>query len=215
MCRYWKKLHTCNHESDRPYVEWCREGIVSHAICPDISEDPKRRNSHFPCYPCIKQMAREEVEEKLEAERDALAKAEEIRQGELKAKQVADRKAHEEKVRRDAIQKATLEREEESRMKKEKEESERQAKKEGGAWIESGSKRGKNKKNATASPSRSRAGASAEMKGISGTNMSPEKERSIDVGGRAGFWGPKKILSKKENENDNAGGSSASGTVKH
>lgn len=207
MCRYWKKLHTCDHESDRPYVEWCRDGIISRAICPDITEDPKRRKSHFPCYQCIKLGPREQIGEKSTADQTVKAKAEEDRSIALKAKQVADRKAHEEKVRRDATQKAAREREEELRMKKEKEDSDRKAKTDGGAWIESGGKKGKHKKNVVGSPGKSFNGSMGEKKNATGKGNSPNKDRGVDGGGRAGVWGPKKILTRKENENVAVGGS--------
>lgn len=204
MCQYYKKRHTCDHESDRPYVEWCRDGIIGHAICHDISEDLERRRSHFPCYPCIKQMAREEIEQKAKAEQDAAAKAEQDRLQEVKAKQLAERKVNEDKIRREAALKAAREREEELRIKKEKDELERQAKKEGGAWIESGSKKGKNKKIGTGSPGTAFQGFTMDKKTTASKTVSPKKDQQLHISGRAGVWGPKKILSRKENDSPGA-----------
>jgi hypothetical protein len=62
MCIYWKKMHTCGHPSDRPYIEMCRSGCLSNTVCPDIGQDDTPRKSHFPCYACIKSEARAETE---------------------------------------------------------------------------------------------------------------------------------------------------------
>lgn len=74
MCRYWKKLHTCNHPSDRPYIEMCRPGLLSNTVCSGISDGLDLRRSHFPCYPCIKSEARAEVEAHAHAEKAAIIK---------------------------------------------------------------------------------------------------------------------------------------------
>jgi hypothetical protein len=218
MCIYWKKLHTCGHVADRPYVEMCRPGCLSNTICTDIGQDDVLRNSHFPCYPCIKGEARAEVEARAHAERDAASKAQEACDVALREKHAAVQRAKEERIRRVAREKATREREEEARLKAMKEKEEERAKKEGGLWIETGSgKKQKGKKGAAigfpampfSAPPALRRLADKEKKGNDGgakmsanmsATMSPTKEgKSVDTGGRAGIWGPKKILSRKEN----------------
>jgi hypothetical protein len=216
MCLYWKKLHTCDHLSDRPYIEMCREGFLSNTVCPDISEDNQPRPSHFPCYPCIKAEVRAEIEAHARLEQDAIAKAREAHERAVKEKQAAELRAKEERVRREARDKAARERQAEERLKREKEEQERQARKEGGAWIEtSGGKKPKGRKSGSgaavagpmmplnAPPTIIRpAGGPKNTKENSpagGEKMSPKKGRSGDPGGRAGTWGPKKILSRQEN----------------
>jgi len=113
------------------------------------------------------------------------------------------------------------------RTKRAKEEEERKAKREGGLWIESGSgKKSKGRKTGSAglghplSPvSKTAAGAPRENRliagggggGGGGGDRSPRKDKSVDVGGRAGTWGPTKILSRKEN---GGGSQGASGGVK-
>ncbi|KAG9194755.1 hypothetical protein G6011_04790 [Alternaria panax] len=217
MCMYWKKLHTCNHLSDRPYIEMCRPGFLSNTVCPDISEDEKPRPSHFPCYPCIKQEARAETEAQVRFEQREFAKAYEARERAVREKQAAELRAKEERVRREARDKAAREREADQRVKREKEEAERRAKKEGGTWIEtSGGKKPKSKRSgggsglasspATPLNSLSTLKMTAVPKNIKeigggvggGERMSPKKGRA-DPGGRAGTWGPKKILSRQEN----------------
>ncbi|KAF2855890.1 hypothetical protein T440DRAFT_551209 [Plenodomus tracheiphilus IPT5] len=208
MCLYWKKLHTCDHVSDRPYIEMCHSGVLSNAVCPDISDDPTPRKSHFPCYPCIKNEARAEAEASVKEKIDAEAKAVEAQQRAVKEKQNLEQRLKEERVRREAREKAAREREEEMRIKRFKEEENLKAKKDGGMWIESGSgKKGKGRKSGGAgvrtplSPvSKMSGGGSRENKapGGSGMDRSPKKG-DVDPGGRAGTWGPKKILSRKEN----------------
>jgi hypothetical protein len=217
MCLYWKKLHTCDHLSDRPYIEMCRLGFLSNTVCPDISEDDKPRPSHFPCYPCIKLEARAETEAQVRFEQHEFAKAYEARERAVREKQAAELRAKEERVRREARDKAAREREAEQRVKRDKEEAERRAKKEGGAWIETSvGKKPKGKKsgsgsgpsNAPATPLNplstvKMAAVPRNIKDISASaggaeKRSPKKGR-VDPGGRAGTWGPKKILSRQEN----------------
>jgi hypothetical protein len=217
MCLYWKKLHTCSHLSDRPYIEMCRPGFLSNTVCPDISEDDKPRPSHFPCYPCIKLEARAETEAQVRLEQHEFAKAYEARERAVREKQAAELRAKEERVRREARDKAAREREAEQRAKREKEEAERKARKEGGAWIETSvGKKPKGKRsgggsgptNTPATPLNplstiKMAAAPKNIKEVGGgagggERMSPKKGR-VDPGGRAGTWGPKKILSRQEN----------------
>lgn len=204
MCQYWKKLHTCKHQSDRPYIEMCRDGFLSNTVCLNIGEDDTPRLSHFPCYPCIKLEARAEIEAQARLEQDAIAKAYEARERAVKEKLAAELRAKEERVRREARDKAAREREAEQRAKREKEEQERKIRKEGGAWIEnSGSKKPKGRKSAVAAPNTAvtvpkNTKENSGVGGYGGEKMSPKNSR-VDPGGRAGTWGPKKILSRQEN----------------
>jgi hypothetical protein len=218
MCMYWKKMHTCGHEGDRPYIEMCRPGCLSNTVCADIGMDEKPRNSHFPCYPCIKSEVRAESEARVNAERDAICKARDASEKAQREKQAAK----EERIRREAREKAAREREEEARLKAMKEKEEERVKKEGGLWIETGSgKKQKGKKGAAmnfpampfSAPPVLRTFADREKKEHDGNaKMSPKKQndgsakmsplkdgKSTDTGGRAGVWGPKKILTRKEN----------------
>ena len=115
-------------------------------------------------------------------------------------------------MRREAREKAAREREEEDKIKREKDEEERKARKEGGLWIETSSgKKGKTRKNGSTGISglttplnprpvtRPVVGPHKKKENGSGEPTSPKKQRGVDPGGRAGFWGPKKILTKKEN----------------
>lgn len=218
MCLYWKKLHTCKHVSDRLYIEMCRPGFLSNTVCPDISEDPSPRTSHFPCYTCIKNEARLDIEAQALLEQEAVAKANEAKEKAIKEKQAADLKAKEEKVRREAKEKAIREREEELRIKREKEEEERKAKKEGGLWIETATgKKGKGRKSGGHGGLTTPLSAPPVMKSVAGLKdrkeNSPKKERTMDTGSRVGFWGPKKILSRKENIGAKAGGGGTNSTA--
>ncbi|KAI8942910.1 hypothetical protein NX059_000949 [Plenodomus lindquistii] len=207
MCIYWRKLHTCGDISDRPYLEMCHSGVLSNTVCAGITEDPTPRKSHFPCYSCIKNEARREVEEGEKERRERESEAVEAHQRALKEKRDHEQRLKEERVRREAREKAAREREEESRIKQFKEEQERKAKKDGGLWIET--KKGKGKKsggnNVGGNPlspvgkivgreNRAMGGAGV---GAGAADKSPKK--GVDPGGRAGTWGPKKILSRKEN----------------
>jgi hypothetical protein len=135
----------------------------------------------------------------------------------VREKQAAELRAKEERVRREARDKAAREREAERRVKREKEEAERRATKEGGTWIEtSGGKKPKGKRSGGGSGPASTlvtplnplstfkmAAVPKNIKDIGGgtgggERMSPKKGRA-DSGGRAGTWGPKKVLSRQEN----------------
>ncbi|XP_014562693.1 hypothetical protein COCVIDRAFT_83269 [Bipolaris victoriae FI3] len=219
MCLYWKKMHTCGHLSDRPYIKMCRPGLLSNNVCLDIKDDEQYRPSHFPCYLCIRAEARAEIEAQVRSDQEAIAKARQARENAVKEKVAAEMRAKEERVRREAREKAAREREAEQRAKQEKEEDEIRAKREGGPWIEtSGGKKFKGKRNAgssgtTGSPTRLLTSLSvAKMatgpkntkdngtgNGDGGESMGP-KTVSVDMGGRAGVWGPKKILKRQEND---------------
>lgn len=135
---YWKKIHTCGHNSDRPYIEMCRAGCLSNTVCVDIGIDETARKSHFPCYPCIRGEAREEAEALARGQQEAYAKALEARERAVKEKAAFEQRTKEERIRREAREKASREREEEARIKAAKERDEELAKKDGGAWIETG-----------------------------------------------------------------------------
>lgn len=215
MCLYWKKMHTCGHPSDRPYIEMCRPGMVSNIVCPGIKEDSQYRPSHFPCYQCIKAEARAEIEAQARMEQDAIIKANQACEQAIKARQAAELKVKEERIRREAREKAAREREAEERAKREKEEEELRARKEGGLWIESSA----NKKyrvrktaggdNVMGSPTRllnslSVSGMATGPKNTKDNgNVNSDggglKSTSVGSGGRAGVWGPKKILTRQEN----------------
>jgi hypothetical protein len=209
MCIYWKKLYTCEHLGG-PYIEMCRPGCLSNTVCADIGDDDTVRKSHFPCYTCIKSEARAEAEAHARAEREAICKVQEALEVALREKHAAVQRAKEDRIRREAREKAAREREEEARLKVMKEKEEERAKKEGGVWIETGSgKKQKGKKGGPvgfpampfSAPPALKTFADKEKKENDGNaKMSPKKEgRSVDTGGRAGVWGPKKILSRKEN----------------
>ncbi|KAF1919971.1 hypothetical protein BDU57DRAFT_156952 [Ampelomyces quisqualis] len=195
MCIYWKKLHTCGHTSDRPYIEMCRPGCLSNTVCASISTDTDvdtLRASHFPCYPCIKAEVRTEAEARMQTVYSQSAQ---------RAEQVYHEK--QDRVRREAREKAAREREEEARLRVVRLKEEEKAKREGGAWIESG-KKGKGRKGVgfPVLPHSASAGVKAlgegEKKENEGSGGVKELEKAEDKGGRAGTWGPKKILSRKE-----------------
>ncbi|KAJ4379512.1 hypothetical protein N0V86_004692 [Didymella sp. IMI 355093] len=121
MCRYWKKLHTCTHPSDRPYIEMCRSGFLSNTVCHDISEDSILRPSHFPCWSCVKALGRADAEEKrrlADMQANAAATA---REAAIKARREAEKKMREERVRREAREKAEHEKAEEVKIKMDRE----------------------------------------------------------------------------------------------
>jgi hypothetical protein len=201
-------MHTCGHPSDRPYIEMCRSGCLSNTVCPDIGQDDTPRKSHFPCYACIKSEARAETEALARATHSAALRAHEARNTAVREKHAAELRAKDERIRREAREKAAREREEEARVRVIKETEEERAKKDGGAWIEtSGGKKTKSRKGGVVgSPVPADAGSPVlkmvfgrERKENEGaTNASPKMEKVADQG-RAGIWGPKKILSRKEN----------------
>lgn len=204
-------MHTCGHASDRPYIEMCRSGCLSNTVCSDIGLDDTTRKSHFPCYPCIRGESRDEAEALFRGQQEAVMKAHEARDRALREKVAAEQRAKEERIRREAREKAAREREDEARIKATKEREEERAKKEGGAWIETGSgKKQKGRKGASAGgfpmmafstpPVLKTLAAKDKKENETGAKMSPKREgKGVDMGGRAGSWGPKKILSRKEN----------------
>ena len=200
----------------------CRPGCLSNTVCTDIAEDPDPRPSHFPCWLCIRTEARTDAEAAARAEQDALAKAQEVRERvaearerAFKEKHAAESKVKEERIRREARERAAREREEELKLKREKEEEERRARMEGGLWIETGGgRKGKGKKSGansgTSMPitcSAAMVAAGREKKENESGKVSPKKEIGMErtspkkdkkgQTGRAGVWGPKKILSRK------------------
>ncbi|KAF2627189.1 hypothetical protein BU25DRAFT_342399 [Macroventuria anomochaeta] len=207
MCQYWKKCHTCTHLSDRPYIEMCRPGFLSNIVCQDIGEDPSPRRSHFPCWQCIKASARTESEEK-RAQAHALATAAEIaRDIATKGKIDMEKRAREERVRREAREKAERERVLEHKIKIEREKEMERAKKEGGPWVLAEAGSGKKKKGRGSVPaSPASPGSPSILVGVTekdawkenGKTVWKENEKGVDASGRAGTWGPKKILSRKE-----------------
>lgn len=218
MCRYWKKLHTCTHPSDRPYIEMCRPGFLSNTVCSDISEDPSLRPSHFPCYPCIKQSAYTEAIEKQAHAHALAAAAETAREQAAKHKVEVEKRAREERVRREAREKAERERANEERMRVEREKEMERMRREGGPWVLAEAGSGKKKKGRVSGP-----GSPASPTGVFGAGGAVRKEnaktgwketekswkeaeKSTEASGRAGTWGPKKILSRKEGAADLLGG---------
>ncbi|KAH7069072.1 hypothetical protein BKA63DRAFT_100706 [Paraphoma chrysanthemicola] len=210
MCLYWKKMHTCGHLSDRPYVEMCKPGYFSNTICSDIGEDDKPRRSHFPCWLCIKGEAHAEAEANARAQQEAVVKAQEAREVAIREKLAAEQRAKEERIRRAAREKAAREREEDAKQKAMVQMEHERAKKEGGLWIETGSgKKQKGKKGAgtgsgngfptmpASAPPVLKTFAAKDKKENEGSpGKSPKK--GMETGGRAGTWGPKKILSRKD-----------------
>ncbi|KAF3037035.1 hypothetical protein E8E11_001743 [Didymella keratinophila] len=204
MCRYWKKLHTCTHPSDRPYIEMCRPGFLSNTVCNDIAEDPNLRPSHFPCWTCIKAAGRADAEEKRRFQDLQASAAETAHHAAIKIRREAEQKAREERVRREAREKAERERAVEVKVRAEKEQEAERARKEGGAWMLAEASSGKKKKKSGSVPGSPKspkspstvAGAKKEVWKENG-GAGGGKEKS-EASGRAGIWGPKKILSRKE-----------------
>lgn len=208
MCQYWKKLHTCTHPSDRPYIEMCRSGFLSNTVCPDIDEDPVPRPSHFPCWICIKAMSRADADERRRREYLQASAVENAREAAAKAKFEIDKKAREERVRRDARENAERERVAEMKGRAEREKEVERARREGGAWklAEAGSGKKKKKGSVAGSPA---SPASPSMvdgvkkdvykeNGNAGGGKTVARDEQSEASGRAGVWGPKKILSRKE-----------------
>jgi hypothetical protein len=207
MCQYWRKLHTCTHSSDRPYIEMCRAGFLSNAVCHDIAEDPNLRPSHFPCWACIKAAGQQDAEDRRRLENMRVTAAETAHYAAIKARQEAEKKAREERVRREAREKAERERTVEMRIKAEREKEAERARKEGGAWMLAEAGGGKKKRGSVSgspkSPKSSStvAGAKKDVwkeSGSAGGGKAAWKDEKSEVSGRAGVWGPKKILSRKE-----------------
>ena len=133
----------------------------------------------------------------------------------IKVRQAVELKAKEERIRREAREKAAREREAEERAKREKEEEELRARKEGGLWIESlGSKKYRARKNGGGDNGMGSPTRLLNSLSVSGMATGPKntkdngngngdggvlKSTSVDLGGRAGVWGPKKILTRQEN----------------
>jgi hypothetical protein len=129
-------------------------------------------------------------------------KAKEAREQVIKEKHAAEHRAKEQRIRREAHEKALRERGEESKIKAAREKEQDRAKKDGGLWIEtSGSKKAKVRKAGGApmtpfsAPPIMKTFPAKDKKENEGSSKT-----SAESGGRAGVWGPpKKILSRKEN----------------
>ncbi|KAH8724928.1 hypothetical protein GQ44DRAFT_740012 [Phaeosphaeriaceae sp. PMI808] len=191
MCIYWKKRHTCGHISIRPYIEMCRTGCLSNTVCSDIGDDAVPRSSYFACWMCIKNEARAEIEADKRIQLEAIRNAEAARDTAIREKLAIEQRAKEGRIRREAREKANKEREEEAKLKATKDKEEERARKEGGLWIETGSGK-KQKGRKTVSPA-------LPLSAPPFAKTFSAQEKIEDMGGRAGFWGPKKILSRKEN----------------
>ncbi|OSS45198.1 hypothetical protein B5807_09242 [Epicoccum nigrum] len=212
MCQYWKKLHTCTHQSDWRYIEMCHQGFISNTVCKDIATtEPGERQSHFPCWVCIKTEARAELMERIAQEQAEAEAAEAAREQAARYKAENDKRVREERVRREAREKADRERAAEMRVRAEREAEREKARKEGGAWTvaESHGGRKKNKGRGSVPNSPSSLSTSFPMgplkkdawKENSGKTSAAwgEGEKATSVSGRAGVWPPpRKILSRKE-----------------
>ena len=185
----------------------CRPGFLSNTVCPTISENPSPRPSHFPCWPCIKLSAHTEAVDK-RAHAHALATAaNNARELVLKDKLESEKRAREERVRREAREKAERERAAEQKMRVEREKEVERARKEGGMWMlaEAGSgKKKKGKGGAGGHPgglaSPGSPGSPSAVVGVGASKKEAWKEnvKGAEERGRAGIWGPKQILSRKE-----------------
>lgn len=224
MCHYWKKQHTCNHTSDRVYIGMCRPGFLSNTVCQDIRTDSVPRPSHFPCWSCIKQSVHSEAKAKHEQAAAAVAAASVAREAAARQRAEEAKRVREERVRREAREKAERERVVEQRVRVEREREAERARSEGGRWMVAEAGSGKKKKvrgGVTGPSSPTSRGGPASAGGpasggsptavggpvhpgspasIGGPAHKPWKEndRSAESSGRAGTWGPKKILSRKE-----------------
>ncbi|KAF3003729.1 hypothetical protein E8E13_009361 [Curvularia kusanoi] len=206
MCRYWAKLHTCKHVSNWRHIELCHPGFITNTVCKDINDvEPDTRKSYFPCYFCIKNEAHSEAQEKLAQQQAAAAAAEAAREQAYKVRIEHEKRAREERVRREAREKAEREKAAELQKKAEMELEREKARKDGGLWTLAESNSGKKRRGkgfvppSPTSPlfvmGTSRKDASKENGKITRT----EGDKSANVSGRAGVWGPpKKILSRKE-----------------
>ncbi|KAJ4410783.1 hypothetical protein N0V91_001711 [Didymella pomorum] len=207
MCQYWKKLHTCNHPSDRPYIELCRPGFLSNTVCHDIAEDSNLRPSHFPCWTCIKAMDRQDAEDRRRLEQIKVTAAETAHRAAVRARREAEQKAREERVRHEAREKAERERAVETKIKAEREKEAERACKEGGAWMlaEAGGGTKKKRSSVPESPKSPESPFAVTDTIVTGGKKDVWKENGSGGGkdkseasGRAGVWGPKRILSRKE-----------------
>jgi hypothetical protein len=175
----------------------CRPGYLSNTVCTDISIDATLRPSHFPCYPCIKASAQADASEKRH-EAYARATATHITQeGALKARAAHEARVREDRVRVEAKEKADRERAEEQKVRVEREREVERAKKEGGAWIVAETGSAKKKKGGKGAGMASLESLkSSQSLAKKGTRK--ESEADTEMSRRAGTWGPKKILSRKE-----------------
>jgi hypothetical protein len=200
-------------------MEMCRSGRLSKTVCPDTSDDPEERISHFPCWPCIRSECRADSEALARANQAAL----EAKEAAAKAKHATEARLREERLRREYRDRAAREREDEARRKEEREREAERAKKEGGLWIETGAgRRGRHRKGPltpvtplVSSPAirtiltRDKkenmpvaGGSKMSPAKKSPAKTSPPKDKPTESSGRAGVWGPKKNdsnASKREN----------------
>lgn len=206
MCRYWAKLHTCNHVSDWRHIELCQPGFITNTVCKDINDvEPDTRKSYFPCYFCIKNKAHSEAKEKLAQQQAAAAAAEAAREQAYKARIENEKRTREERVRREAREKAEREKAAELKMKAEMESERERAKKEGGLWTLAESNSGKKRRGkgfvppSPTSPPFVMGASRKDAWKENGKTTRTEVNKNTNVSGRAGVWGPpKKILSRKE-----------------
>lgn len=117
----------------------------------------------------------------------------------------SEKRAKEERVRKEAKEKAERERVREQKARLEKEKEAEKAKKEGGPWVlaeaGSGKKKGKTMSVSPASPSSPSnftGAAKKEMWKENAKTVWNGSEKGADPSGRAGTWGPKRILSRKD-----------------
>ncbi|KAJ4990528.1 hypothetical protein SVAN01_03975 [Stagonosporopsis vannaccii] len=202
MCRYWKKLHTCSHPSDRPYLDMCRSGFLTNTVCRDIDVDEVPRRSHFPCWQCIRDAVRAEAAEKHAQALALAAAAERAREQAVKYRVEVEKRAREERVRREAKDKAERERVVEEMKRVEREKEVERARREGGLWVLAEAGSGKKKKKGPVAAGLVSPTGPLEMDGVKSEGWKENgkgwKEEKGESSGRAGTWGPKKILSRKE-----------------
>lgn len=207
MCRYWQKLHICTHMSDWRYIEMCHSGFLANVVCPDIGMDPNPRQSYFPCWQCIKQSARTEKLEQQALVQAAIAAAEAAREQAFRLKIENDKRIREERVRREAREQAERERAAEQQLRAEREIEKERTKKEGGLWTLAESGSGKKKKGkgfvstSLVGPTIPPFLTNMAKKNVwkeNGKAGRKESEKGAESSGRAGIWGAKKILSRKE-----------------
>lgn len=156
-------------------------------------------------------MARAEAVEK-QAEAQSLAQttenvAENAAELAAKNKIEVEKRAREERVRREAKEKAERERADEVKLRVEREREVERMRKDGGPWVlaEAGSGKKRKGKGVGMGSPKSSVGALV-MAGVvrkevlkeNGKVGVGETEKVVESSGRAGSWGPKKILSRKE-----------------